>query len=262
MNKIILALDKIKEEIDDTIEVELSKKQTFAGVNTLKIKALKDTDLEIIYEEDEIKYDIYVELLPKINVNIYEQKQKGSYKLSYHYNLNELSKANIYKVNDAKKIKESITINLNGKEAKASFLLKTISKNEEKYDIMVYHKASQTESCIITNGVNIKKGKLEFNVSGFVPKGIKECIVNQNNRIINLTDEVSQIRPNLFIDENNVIANHSAHIGKCNENEMFYLMSRGITAKNAENLIVKGFLTSGLEYYKQLMEKIINKYWN
>ena len=126
---------------------------------------------------------------------------------------------------------------------------------------MVYHNSSNTESNVINNGVNVLDGNLSFIVSGFVPNGNVNCIVDQKNRIINLTSNLCMIKPNLFIDENDVIANHSAHIGKCNDEEMFYLMSRGISFKDAENLIIKGFLLNGLTNDKQQMEKIINKYW-
>ena len=86
-------------------------------------------------------------------------------------------------------------------------------------------------------------------------------MLDQKNRIINLTNKKCEIKPNLFIDENDVIANHSAHIGKCNEEEMFYLMSRGIEPKEAENLIIRGFLLNGLKQGQNEMENIINKYW-
>ena len=262
MNKILLGTDKIEnEKIDEAVKIKMLKKQKFIGVCTLKIKVLKSTDLQIEYDSDDIKYDIYVDLDSSVNLNLYEIKRKGSYKISYHYDLKQKSSLNICAVNDAESVKENIIVNLNGEEAKANYLLKTISKMEEKYNVMVYHNAKKTESLIINEGVSIRKGKLIFNVSGFVLKGIKGCTLNQNNRIINLTNEKSQINPNLFIDENDCVANHSAHIGKCNENELFYLMSRGITKETAENLIIRGFLTKNLEFYKKDMVKIIDKYW-
>ena len=115
-------------------------------------------------------------------------------------------------------------------------------------------------SNIINHGVNINKGEIKFDISGFVPNNITGCNLNQDNRIINLTDNKCEIKPNLFIDENDVIAAHSAHIGKCNDDKIFYLETRGINKKEAEMLLIKGFLTSKLNDKKQI-EKIINKYW-
>ena len=72
------------------------------------------------------------------------------------------------------------------------------------------------------------------------------------------------INPNLLIDENDVSASHSALIGKFNDEEIFYLRSRGISEKNAVNLLVKGLLLSKLSLTnkrKEELENIIDKYW-
>jgi len=55
-------------------------------------------------------------------------------------------------------------------------------------------------------------------------------------------DNNSSIKPNLLIDEFNVDARHAATIGKFSEEEIFYLMTKGITKKEAVELLIKGFL--------------------
>ena len=261
MNKIIIVDNEIKEKTLDK-NITITTEKNILDINQIKIKVEKDADLILEYPSTEkTKLDIYINIEKDVKCNIYEIKNEGIYKLGYKYYLEENSNLNIYKINNVKEIKELLIFNLNGEKAKVNYILKTISKDEEKYDLMVYHNAKNTESNIINNGVNIKDGSIKFNVSGFTPNGIKGCTLNQNNRIINLNNNKCTIKPNLFIDENDVIANHSAHIGKCNEEEMFYLMSRGINKKEAENLIIKGFLLKGLHKNKETMENIINKYW-
>jgi len=261
MNKIVLEKNSITEKkLDDSIILKLEENKVL-DVKTLNINIIKDTDLKIIQRSKEkIKLDIIININKNVKCNLLECKENGNYKESYKYNLEESSHINIIKINDVKKIKELNIFNLNGKHAKVNYIVKTIAKDEEKYDVLVYHNKGNTESNIINHGVNIKNGKIKFDVSGFVPNKITDCILNQNNQIINLTNNKCEIKPNLFIDENDVIANHSAHIGKCDENKLFYLKSRGITEKNAESLIIKGFLYSKIEE-KDIMEKLINKYW-
>ena len=263
MNKIVIVNDEIiEQQIDNTIKIVTETETKFLNVNTLKIKVNKNTNLVIEYTNTkDVKLDLYISIEPNVVCNLFEHKNGGTYKLGYKYYLSENSQINIEKLNNVQSIKELIIINLNGENAKANYRLKTISNNEEKYDLMVYHNASKTESHINNNGVNIQNGILNFNVSGFVPKDKIDCILNQENRIINLTSNNCTIKPNLFIDENDVIANHSAHIGNCNAEEIFYLMSRGITEKKAEYLLIKGFLLKGLTYFDKEMEKIINRYW-
>ena len=49
--------------------------------------------------------------------------------------------------------------------------------------------------------------------------------------------------PLLLIDEYDVEASHGAAIGKIDEEQLYYLMSRGLTLKVAESLIISGFLS-------------------
>lgn len=48
--------------------------------------------------------------------------------------------------------------------------------------------------------------------------------------------------PILLIDEDDVKAGHAASVGQVNVEQVYYLMSRGITKQNAERLIIHGFL--------------------
>ena len=48
--------------------------------------------------------------------------------------------------------------------------------------------------------------------------------------------------PSLEIDNNDVKAGHAASSGQVDESQLFYLMSRGLSQKEAERLIINGFL--------------------
>ncbi len=48
--------------------------------------------------------------------------------------------------------------------------------------------------------------------------------------------------PILLIDEDDVMAGHAASAGRVNEEQVYYLMSRGIPKREAERLIIYGFL--------------------
>ena len=261
MNKIVVYNEEIEIENTDGIEVSVGEASKFLNVQSVKIKVVKDTDIIIDVGKVDIKLDFYINILKDVKANIYEYKHDGNYKFQYKYYLEEDSYLNVEKINDGSDIKEMTLINLNGERAKVDFNLKTVCKNNEKYNFLVYHNAKNTVSHIVNNGVNILNGVLEFNVSGFVSKGITGCDINQSGRIINMTENTCTIKPNLFIDENDVVANHSALIGTFSEDEIFYLMSRGVSKKDAESLLTKGFLLNSITYYKDTLEDIINKYW-
>lgn len=266
MNKIVLFNDKVKDiTVDDNIEYYIINKNDIFDVTSLKLVIKNNTSLEIDYESDvDIKLDVCIDVLDNVSFNLFEKRVGLKTKILYKYNLNKDSYMKIDKFYDVFEMKEADLINLNGKNASIDYNLKTISKNKEKYDIRVNHNYPNTFSNIKNNGVNIKDGELTFNVSSFVFKNKVDCTVNQTNRIINLTNNKCKINPNLFIDENLVTANHSAHIGTFSNEEMFYLQSRGIDNLSATYLLIKGFLLSEFNLSdNQTLEvtEIINKYW-
>lgn len=265
MNKIKVTDNSIEKIcISDNIHVEYFEKICDFGINEVKIVVDKDSQLEIeikIKEETKLNFNISVQENVNLKLNIITIGKSG--KIQYKYNLNENTNIDLFKFQNVDSIKEMIIINLNGFNSKINYNFKTISNNKETYDYHIFHNNKNTISNIKNNGVCIKDGIIIYQVSSFVPKDITGCIVNQNNRIINLTNNKSEILPNLYIDCNDVEASHSALIGKFSDEEMFYMQSRGIDYNNALKLLIAGFLTSDIDDKKILKEiyKNINKYW-
>lgn len=248
MNRIIISNNQF-----DLNNIEYNYKEDL--ISKLNLKVIKNTKLELIIDK-EIKLDINIELLDDVKLDFAIIK-KTKTKILTKYKLNENSILNITEISDSDIINERNIINLNGKNSKINFILKTVCKNNEKYDIVINHNNIKTESNVVTNGVNIS-GNLYFTVTSYVPKGIKKCIVNQQNRIINLTDNECLIRPNLLIDEVDVIANHSALIGSFKDEELFYMQRLGIDIATANKLLIEGFIKSKIN--KNLANHF-KKYW-
>lgn len=73
------------------------------------------------------------------------------------------------------------------------------------------------------------------------PEG-QETDAYQTNRNLILSDDAkADSKPELEIENNDVRCSHAASVGQIDENEVFYLQSRGIDRTTAERLIVKGF---------------------
>lgn len=263
MNKIKIVDSSIVESvIDEAIDCEFIPNSDKFLVDSLKLKIKKDTDLELNIEVTDNKIDVFINVLEEVKVRLCEYIDSSYVKIQYKYYLEENSSIEIKKINNTNSIKEYDIVNLNGENANFKRILKTISKSDEKYDMLVYHNAKNTKSDLINHGVNILDGNLIFNISTFVPENISGCYANQSNRIINLTDNKCQINPNMYIDCFDVIANHSAFIGTFKDSELFYLQSRGIPVKEATKLLIKGFLTSELdEIQREKYKDILNKYW-
>lgn len=259
MNKIKVVNDNLeKANVSKYIQVEYYRKECLFAINDLKINVSKSSylDIEVILKEDsKLNFNINIDPNVKLNLNIITKGNLG--KIQYKYTLSENSFCNVNKFQNVDSIKEMIIVNLNGINADIEYNFKTIANNKETYDYHIFHNYKNTISNIKNNGVSIKDGNIVYQVSSFVPKDVNGCIVNQNNRIINLTNNKCEIKPNLYIDSHDVEASHSALIGKFSEEEMFYIQSRGIDYNNALKLLITGFLTSDID--NKLIIKEINK---
>ncbi len=124
-----------------------------------------------------------------------------------------------------------------------------VSNNKKKIKIAVNHLKESSSSKLDNYGVVTSKGNLEFEIIGNIMKKCKKSNVLQNNKIILFDKEsVGEIKPLLYIDENDVVATHAAAVGKVDDNHIFYLMSRGINEIEAKKTIALGYLKPVLEY--------------
>lgn len=158
------------------------------------------------------------------------------------FNLEENAYLIINKMYNEKEIHENITINLNGINSRVDYNFSTKVYNDQKYIININHNNKNTVSNVINHGVVMNDAHLLFEVNSTIKKGNNKSKLKQESKIIVMSKNNSVIKPNLFIDEYDVDAVHSATIGKFNKNEIFYLMTKGITKEEAINLLIKGFL--------------------
>lgn len=103
------------------------------------------------------------------------------------------------------------------------------------------------------------KGTIDFK------KGCKGSIGNENEYCVLLSDKViSKSMPMLLCTEEDVIGNHATANGKVDDKTMFYIMSRGISKKDAEKLIIKANFNKLLtmikdEEIKTIINELIDK---
>ena len=265
MNKIKVVNDNLVcANVSKYVNIEYYKKEELFAINDIKINILKSTILDIdINFKEEGKINFVINILDDVNLELNIISRGNTGKVQYKYNIGKNSNINISKFQDVDSIKEMICINLNNNNSSINYNFKTIANLKETYDYYIYHNADNTNSSIKNNGVCVSNGEIIYQVSSFVPKDITGCVVDQNNRIINLTNNKCEIRPNLYIDNLDTEASHSALIGKFSEEEMFYIQSRGINKIDVIKLLIGGFLRSNITC-KQLLSYInknINKYW-
>lgn len=148
----------------------------------------------------------------------------------------------INKFYNEEEVSEELTFNLNGVNSRIDYNFSTLSYCNQKYILNINHNNKYTSSNVINRGVVKNDSSLVFEVNSKVEKGNKKSILNQESKIIIMSKNNSIIKPNLFIDEFDVDARHAASIGKFNKDDIFYLMSKGISKEQSINLLINGFL--------------------
>lgn len=102
---------------------------------------------------------------------------------------------------------------------------------------------SNTVANIYQHGVILDGSRLTFNGIGHIVKLAKQADAQQESRVLMLSDDSrGDANPILYIDEFEVTAGHAASVGQVDAEQMYYLMSRGLTYKEAEYLLIRGFL--------------------
>lgn len=145
-------------------------------------------------------------------------------------------------------------IQLVGINSNLTFLMLLLGKKEDKVKIHVNidHKNIETKSKVIIKGIIRDGSDVDFNGLVRIERGSKGSNTLLSANLLLLSDRAKgRVVPSLEILENDVKARHSTAIGKINDEELFYLMSRGINKKNAQNLIVKGFLNKFLQMFPE-----------
>ena len=130
-------------------------------------------------------------------------------------------------------------------ETGASALVSSASLvNERKeYRMDVANLAPHTNGEIRNYAVVLEKGRLMIDAIGRIVKGAYKSESHQTSRALSFADgQRSEILPELLIDENDVQASHAMSIGRVDEDQLYYMMSRGLSVQECTSLISTGYL--------------------
>ncbi len=132
-----------------------------------------------------------------------------------------------------------------GKNAKTDYIGIQYAGNGQYQDTgcKVYHLAENTSSSILSKGISKNNGTSSYR--GLVQ--IKKGAINSKSNVrcdgLMLDSSSKALTfPSMNVQENNVKVAHEATVGKIEEEQLFYLMSRGLNENEAIKLIVSGFI--------------------
>lgn len=250
MNIINIVNDKINTNIDDTIIFKNKK-------NNFDITLTKDTSLCIDLENNNISTIININIKDYVNSKIFIMSKLDNVQLNINININQECNTVINHYAKNTNLEESVNVYLNKQHSNIEYNYSCSGDTKKKLNI--YHNAKNTNSSVKTHGISNNE-KQEFIIIENVPKGIINCNLSQSSRIINLRENKSTIKPILLISEKEVNASHSSVISPINQDDLFYLMSRGIDEYNSIKLLTTGFLVNNLNLIEKEKHLLFDKY--
>jgi Fe-S cluster assembly protein SufD len=111
------------------------------------------------------------------------------------------------------------------------------------------HTGDHGVSEITAKGVMKDRARTIWRGLGHIKQGAKSCKTYQAERSLILSEGAKgDAIPGLLIEETDVLgAGHAAAVGRIDEEQLFYLMSRGLTLATAHRMIVEGFFGAVLD---------------
>jgi Fe-S cluster assembly protein SufD len=142
-------------------------------------------------------------------------------------------------------LEANVKINLNGENARAMINAIVVSNDHQQQtvDVHMTHFAPHSYGDMYNVGISNGYGRVTLNGIEKIEKGMKQANAFQTLKGIILSDfSMVDVNPILLIDEYDVKAGHGATVGKIEEQQLYYLQSRGLSKIEAEKLIIKGYI--------------------
>ena len=151
-----------------------------------------------------------------------------------------------------------LDVHLVGEGAEANVYGAYVCGGEEKVKIAVdmYHDVPHCNSRQLFKGIAGGVSEVDFYGKIIVAQDAQRTEAYQENHNILLTDGAKvDTKPQLEIYADDVKCSHGATIGRLNEEEQFYMRSRGISLEDAKVLQMISFIAPVLEHVEDEVQR-------
>ncbi|MEY7850758.1 Fe-S cluster assembly protein SufD [Natrarchaeobius sp. A-rgal3] len=115
-------------------------------------------------------------------------------------------------------------------------------------DVKVWHRAEHTTADLVTRGVTDDVARSVYEGVQDVGRDAWDTSSYQRENTLMLSDESeADASPKLIINNHDTEASHSATVGQIDDEDLFYMTSRGVSPQDARNMLVEGFFVPVLE---------------
>ena len=140
---------------------------------------------------------------------------------------------------------KELKVRLTGKNAKADIHCACYGNSNRVFTFKTLqdHQVQETTSNLVIKSVLDDSSKIISNNMIKIHKEAQRTNAEQSNKNIILAQKARAIsNPQLEIEANDVKCKHGAAVSKLNNDQLFYLQSRGIDAALTRNMLIQAFL--------------------
>ena len=241
---IILTLDKSSEQ--DLSLKNLLKSKLRGGVylENLKIQLILVEDIHIDLVDDLLDFDI-----TRSNLEVILNKNSTlnyQLKICDQPNFDQTDDGLLMAYNEKGYVEKEISFRFVGQnsEAKVRCSCKGSLNRLYKFKTIQDHQAAYTKSDLVVKGAFCQNSKFICDSLIKVSKDAQKVEANQLNKNILLGCHSRAISiPKLEIQADDVKCKHGSAVSKLDEEQLFYLQSRGIDHCTAKNILIDAFLS-------------------
>ena len=134
---------------------------------------------------------------------------------------------------------------LKGRRARGEVLSIALANDGQHQDTgaKMIHLADDTSSNIIAKSISVGEGRSTYRGMVHIPKHLKNCKNNTEcDALLINTNSRTDTYPAITVRGNKNFVQHEASVSKVSAEQIFYMMSRGLTEGEAMSLSVNGFV--------------------
>lgn len=153
-------------------------------------------------------------------------------------------------------ISGDITVELNASDIEVDIFGLFTGKSGDKFQIGTtqHHRAPRSWSNLLIKGVFDDNSRFDYRGLIRIEKTGQQSHAYQKNQNIILSNKTYvESKPFLEILANDVFCTHGSTTGRLSKEQMLYVQSRGLNQKEAEQLLIQGFVD---EIYDKIAVKI------
>lgn len=158
---------------------------------------------------------------------------------------NAYGTANVIECNLGSRLtKSSIETALDGHGSETKIVGAFFGHGDQHFDInsRVEHNAEHTTADLVTRGVVDDRARSVYEGVQTVGREAWDTSSYQRENTLMLSDESeADASPKLIINNHDTEASHSATVGQVDEDDLFYMCTRGVGDRLAKNMLVEGF---------------------